>query len=190
MPSSQTPAMKKKLKEEKSVSSGACLWKEIKILSKWNLKTARSQVAGKVVPPLTERTTVQSSSEEPEIPTELLKHRKSSLLSSGTETNPYFFKWRKKKKPQKTDHISLPRDARFFLLQMPPSRVVIPRCPEHKSHLMTLTWSIQAECSDCKCQHISITAAQLLLSVLPEPLCLHFPTHSKGFLLCMRDRQV
>lgn len=188
VPSSQT--LWKKLKEEKSVSSGACLWKEIKILSKWNLKTARSQVAGKVVPPLTQGTTVQLSTEG----------TRNSRWTPQAQKKFSPFIWHRNKfflfqvKGKKKAHRSLPSNARFFFfLQMPPSSVLIPRCPQHKPHLAHSVHDPLRPCAQTananRFSSLLYSCFSAADSILPASLCLHFTTYSKGFLLCVRDSQ-
>lgn len=186
VPSSQT--LWKKLKEEKSVSSGACLWKEIKILSKWNLKTARSQVAGKVVPPLTQGTTVQLSTEGTRNSRWTPQAQKKFSPFIWHRNKFFLFQVKgKKKKPIEV----CPAMPGFFFSPNASKQCFDSKVPTAQTPPCSLcTRSTQTVCSDCKCQQIFIIAVQLFLSCWQHPASTTLPafyhTLKRIFALCKR----
>lgn len=146
----------------------------------------RSQVAGKVVPPQAQGTTVQLSSEGTRNSCWTPQAQKKFSPFIWHRNKFFLFQVKEgKKKKKKTTEVS-PGMPGFFFSKCLQAVFWFQGALSTNPTLSLCTWSTHSECSDCKCQHIFITAAQLFLSILPASLCLHFTTHSKGFLLCMR----
>lgn len=136
MPSSQTPSMKKV--ERRKICQFRCLClKGNNNSQQVTPQDCQSQGAGKAVPPLTEGTTLKSSTEgttnshwTPQAQKKFLSFHlaQQQILPFSSEG-----KKNKNKRPQKSA-----RGCQVFLFQMPPSSVFIPRCPELNPHLITL----------------------------------------------------